>query len=657
MKKSLKAFFSLVLICSIIGTLPILKNRMSLEHSNNVYQFALNHKSIKEITNENQRKEFYEKLKEDNIDTIAFENLSIKDLSSYRNIKYITIETYLKEKEEFNYSIDNLFDKYSSRYNFLVMISKDDFLETEIELFKNHFKDYKMKEDENDLFFFVNEPIEIVYGESKTPNSLLVDKIFIDQKAIKEAVDNGMKPILNVVNQKNTVNQEALFNQIEYLIDEYSIDKVQVGEEMIGYPTNVSDFLEMFKEKNVSVVTTEFETELGLNTYLKYGQENLIRGHEINLRNLKLSSTEFAERVARGVRERNMRVILVSDFIDYRTKESIERTSNEIIKDINLTKNMLKEYTLGDAKPYEKMNEYGVEEIFSAVAFSSIVALILLSIIPKDKVAINVSVAGFVVFALLSTFVIKSNNLTLLKALALSSAILGAVGAVLISYKLETSAVSIRYIYSSVFTVLTGLLVASILYGTEYLLKLDGFSGVKVLYVSPVILVTLFMLIDSKILKGFKLKKLLTQKIDFKSFIKKIKLRHILIVLLVLFGAYVYITRSGNEGSVSALELKFRTTLENLLLVRPRTKEFLIGYPALLIALYMMKNNIKYAPYMMIVASIGTMSTINTFTHLHTPLTNSLLRSFYGILIGAFVGILAITVFNFISKKLKEENI
>lgn len=655
MKKNLKMIFSLLLILSILGTIPALRNRINVEESNNVYQVALSYDSIREIKNEEERQKYYEKLKKDDINTIAFSNLSIKDLSAYRDIKYITIESYLKEREEFNYSIDNLIDKYASKYNFLIMVSKADFLETELELIKNHLKDYKMKEDATDIYFYIDEQIEITYDENKTPNSILVDKVFIDQKAIKEVVDNGMKPMLNIVNQKNTDNQNSLFYQIEYLINEYGIDKVQVGKEMIGYPKNVGDFLELFKENNVKVVTTEFETTLGLNTYSKYGQEDLIRGHEVNLKDLKLSSTEFAERVARGVKERNMRVILVSEFIDYRTQESIETTSNDIIKDINLAKGMLNRYLMGDAKEYKEIQKSKSQEILSCVAFSSIIAILILSIIDKDKFSIILSLVGFFVSLAVSFFVIKSNNISLIKLFALSGAVIGAVGAILIPYKLETRSISIRYVYSSVMTILTGLLVASILYGIEYILKLESFSGVKVLYISPVIIISLYMLIDSKILSGFDIRRLKSNNFSLKTIIKRIKWYHIFLALVVLVGAYVYISRSGNDGNVSNLELKFRTMLENILIVRPRTKEFLIGYPALLIGLYMMRNNIKYAPYMMIIASIGTMSTVNTFTHLHTPLTNSLLRSFYGVLIGALVGIIVISIFKWIFNYFKEE--
>ena len=64
----------------------------------------------------------------------------------------------------------------------------------------------------------------------------------------------------------------------------------------------------------------------------------------------------------------------------------------------------------------------------------------------------------------------------------------------------------------------------------------------------------------------------------------------------------------------------------------------------------MYKKNIKYAPFMLILGSIGTMSTVNTFTHLHTPVFYSILRSIYGFLFGAIIGFLVIFVISKLEK-------
>ena len=115
----------------------------------------------------------------------------------------------------------------------------------------------------------------------------------------------------------------------------------------------------------------------------------------------------------------------------------------------------------------------------------------------------------------------------------------------------------------------------------------------------------------------------------------------------------MYISRSGNSGSAGELELHIRALMERILYVRPRTKEFILGYPALFIAYYLYyKTKNKYSKYILILGAMGTMSTVNTFTHLHTPFLYSLLRSIYGVLFGAIIGIIYILIFKIIQKNI-----
>ena len=81
------------------------------------------------------------------------------------------------------------------------------------------------------------------------------------------------------------------------------------------------------------------------------------------------------------------------------------------------------------------------------------------------------------------------------------------------------------------------------------------------------------------------------------SLIKRILKTNINLAALILFALagiafYVLVGRSGNTSGiqVSSLELKIREVLEELLLARPRFKEFVIGYPSLLILIYLYKK-------------------------------------------------------------------
>jgi hypothetical protein len=73
--------------------------------------------------------------------------------------------------------------------------------------------------------------------------------------------------------------------------------------------------------------------------------------------------------------------------------------------------------------------------------------------------------------------------------------------------------------------------------------------------------------------------------------------------------------------------------------VRPRTKEFLIGHPALVVALGLLSaGRREWLPLAMLLGAIGQVSLVNTFCHLHSPLEVSLMRTLWGILIGLLLG-------------------
>ena len=119
-------------------------------------------------------------------------------------------------------------------------------------------------------------------------------------------------------------------------------------------------------------------------------------------------------------------------------------------------------------------------------------------------------------------------------------------------------------------------------------------------------------------------------------------------VVLVLLGALAFVlTRSGNQPVVSpsAFEVKFRALLENVLVIRPRTKEFLLGHPALMLAIALgLRGRRAWLPLVAVLAGLGQVSLLNTYCHFHTPLYVSLTRSLNGLWLGALIGILVIAV-------------
>ena len=97
---------------------------------------------------------------------------------------------------------------------------------------------------------------------------------------------------------------------------------------------------------------------------------------------------------------------------------------------------------------------------------------------------------------------------------------------------------------------------------------------------------------------------------------------------------------------VSATELKFRAFLEQAFYARPRTKELLIGHPAFMLALmaFWRKWPVMVFFGLVLIATIGQGSMVETFAHMRTPVYMSYMRGISGIALGAGIGAIAMVL-------------
>lgn len=122
---------------------------------------------------------------------------------------------------------------------------------------------------------------------------------------------------------------------------------------------------------------------------------------------------------------------------------------------------------------------------------------------------------------------------------------------------------------------------------------------------------------------------------------REIQVKDVLIGVAVLLTVVIVIIRSGNYPiiPVTDTELRFRSFLENMFLFKPRFKEFLFGHPLLILGLW------SRSRILLILGLAGQVSIINTFLHLHTPLDISLIRTFYGFVLGSALGLILIILY------------
>jgi len=204
---------------------------------------------------------------------------------------------------------------------------------------------------------------------------------------------------------------------------------------------------------------------------------------------------------------------------------------------------------------------------------------------------------------------------------------------------------------TSLYSLIGALFTVGLLADSAYILKLNAFMGVKASCILPLAIIGFVYLVYSGPPPS-KTEQAETTENKFRSSLVNLLEQPVLFkwafvsaVLLTIFA--VYVMRTGNEVVVppSTLELKFRVLLDNILGVRPRTKEFLLGQPFLLLLFYLGYRGNAYLP-LLLLGAIGQISIVNTFCHLHTPLVVSMLRFFNGFWSGIIIGLILILLLN-----------
>ena len=184
----------------------------------------------------------------------------------------------------------------------------------------------------------------------------------------------------------------------------------------------------------------------------------------------------------------------------------------------------------------------------------------------------------------------------------------------------------------------------ALLSGADYYLNDAIFRGVKLTLMLPVAyaLVAMWIYEDCRF--------------DLRTAIGKIKLWHVLAALAAIAVAAVYVMRSGN-AKISPLENQMRNFIAEISGARPRTKEFLIGWPMLAAAVVCIKC--KAPKLLRALACVGSSvvfaSVTNTFCHVFTDFATSSLRTLNGIAFALPILIAVLAIGAFIAKKQNSE--
>ncbi|GIO23399.1 DUF5693 family protein [Oceanobacillus sp. J11TS1] len=590
--------FSLVLFLLILS-LPGLINRVAVESANRTYEVVMPLQHLTEAAAE-ENQLLYEVLED-------FQAAGLKKVQ----LDYLTLER-MKEKQLLSiYTDAELVEalRFSAEY-------KDSPVEKGIyvsqpqqafyqELLNQHFYlEYRLVGGERFYYFTDRSSLEAFIG--------------YDPYEMQMLHEMGINYVFNLPNQ-----DESDLHDLFHTYQQSSPQGVLFSSgEVLGFPN--ADAMQTtgndLQKHGIPFYQQEFTRLAGGAVIANATDYQFIRQHAIQLGEKPME--ESVQQAIRAIKERNIRSILVN--------LPLEDATEGIVFLEKLQQQMPAQFIHGNALPFQKIEKANWIQpllLVTALLFS----YTLLSCLFFQKIR---GMVVFLLFVLGAAWMI-TDYLLLLKLFTWLIAILTVVGAVLVSAnsRAEKQApVWLSFLQATGITILGILLIIGLLNGNAFITGVELFRGIKLLHIIPPLLV-LFGLFYSFFTKQNRhsLQTLLN---------KEIRVWHVLVMLVLLFAFAYYLVRTGNSGMVSSLEMTIRHKLEELLYVRPRTKEFLIGYPAMVIGLYFLPCSSVLGKCFLTIGSIGFLSMLNTFTHFHTPLFISILRSIYGIGLGLIFGYL-----------------
>ena len=455
-----------------------------------------------------------------------------------------------------------------------------------------------------------------------------------DTEAMKQMAELGMGtvPQLRSWSSPSGESLRMVFGEVKALPNlQYLLFN---DKELPGYPDTTRAIADLLKDSEgnpeVTVGTIEFSDQKGLNQLGVLLQKDVIRLHTIANNEMgKFTQESALDRWMLAARERNMRSLLVR-FFDITSPGSSLETNLNYLEAIQTG---LLDSGFKLDQPYEKPGSIAASMVILAligVGVAAGVMLILLEMrLPKlGALALILGSVAWMGLLVLNPVMAK-------KLMALLSVITFPTVSCILVMKPERRSLAKSILALLVMCALSyigAILMVGLLADILFMLKLDQFIGVKIAHVIPIAAVPFILYLWNVEKPLQNAKQLLEKALDYKW---------AALFALVAVAGVIYISRTGNTtAELSVAESSMRNFLNDAMGVRPRSKEFLIGYPCTLLLFWLgasRKNWILTIP-----AIIGQVSLVNTYAHIHTALLMSLQRSFNGLLLGVVLGVLLV---------------
>lgn len=430
---------------------------------------------------------------------------------------------------------------------------------------------------------------------------------------------------------------ERVAMSLSWLAKRYPIKSiVPSGAVMAGYP-QLTPIARTLKEEGVSLAQVEFVKQVGVAGMAALMAPEVLPLHSLTREEIvsrRMTRPQIRERLVRAVHERSVRLLIMRPY-DLQMGNRLA----VLTEDLETVKSEAEAlgYSFGWPKTLTVWSTRFAGAIACALSFLFCLWFYSARLLGAEEG--RVTGREIACLSLLSLC-----GAVLLLKITIIARLAGGFGTAFVATEAALCAMGyykkpVKGLLLGLFIVIAGGLSAASFYGSAAAaLRLTPFSGVKLTLLLPPLLI---------LLHDFR------RRVHPES-IGEIMVRPAIWSELALVGAMllallVMALRSDNVSSVPGWETAFRNFMERLLLVRPRTKEFTIGYPALILYYYIMSRGwaARYREAMRIAASVAFSSAVNTFCHFHTALVLSLIRVTIGWGAGIIVGVAAVALLHY----------
>lgn len=639
--------FWLITITLILSMFVFLV-RFVIEQRNHDVELVMDYDDIIKLsayTGETQEK-IYRAMQKAGITTICLPEDTLKSLSQQGKATWLSGEEILNRLRIGQIQLRAISAGSISPGNYYVIIDRDSLYERAKNSLINELGPQRVRE----LQRYVLE----IKGHTENLENI---GLGIDEDLVSSLRWYNFNIMPKLINSKR-LDEVSLGLKVDKIGQKEGITTIIFGQdEVLGYGNKMEIVVDKIKKNNLNIGYIEFANQKGAQALSAALPQQTIGVHSIPSEKLNLIKKETAvERFLLAAAERGMRILYIHPFLSDKTAVDLLSYNEEFVTDL-FTRLKNRGFQITPVKKLILADNPALSIVLIFLMSGGIAVILYFFLkIFIPKLPENFCNIFIFLFFLAGIFFWKIGNFYQWRALlALLVAIISPSYAMISQLpqdnhwheKEHTTKEIIKIILNIVYINAAGaLIITGLLSDPQHMLKIYQFTGVKAAFILPLIIVAAYYFLYPYRINAilFLIRRFLQSQVT---------IGYTIFAFSILFFFAIYIIRSGNYNvPMINFEAGFRRILGIIMLVRPRTKEFLIGYPVLFFTLTYLGTVISYR-YRWIfytIATVAPISMLNTFCHFHAPIWLSVLRSINGLVLGLLIGYLSIVAYKFLAR-------